>query len=226
MRRWSNAKGEGTLFSIDLLDSQGSEIRGTFFKEAADKFFPMLEEQKVYTFSGGKLKIANKQYSTIKNNYEITFDNQTEINPCSDENEIKKVQYNFVKINELTSVEPNSMVDVIGIVKSFGECSELTLQKQGGKTILKRELILVDDSETEVRLTLWGDKASSESYQWATSPIAAFKNMKVSEFNGRSIGSIQSSTIAINPPEGKALYEWQQSILQKVFCLSYLKNKK
>jgi hypothetical protein len=32
IRRWSNAKGEGTLFSIDLLDEGGGEIRGTFFK--------------------------------------------------------------------------------------------------------------------------------------------------------------------------------------------------
>ena len=48
MRRWSNAKGEGNLFSIDLLDGHGSEIRGTFFKEDADKFFPQLHEGQVF----------------------------------------------------------------------------------------------------------------------------------------------------------------------------------
>jgi replication factor A1 len=48
IRRWSNAKGEGTLFNIDLLDSEGGEIRATFFKEACDKFFPILEAGKVY----------------------------------------------------------------------------------------------------------------------------------------------------------------------------------
>lgn len=47
IRRWSNAKGEGTLFSIDLLDNEGGEIRATFFKEACEKFFPVLEEGKV-----------------------------------------------------------------------------------------------------------------------------------------------------------------------------------
>jgi replication factor A1 len=47
LRRWSNAKGEGTLFSIDLLDNMGGEIKGTFFKDACDKFFPVLEEGKV-----------------------------------------------------------------------------------------------------------------------------------------------------------------------------------
>ena len=39
----------GNLFSVDLLDASG-EIRGTFFKETADKVFPLLEEGKVYTF--------------------------------------------------------------------------------------------------------------------------------------------------------------------------------
>jgi replication factor A1 len=48
IRRWSNAKGEGTLFNIDLLDSEGGEIRATFFKEACDKFFPILEAGKVF----------------------------------------------------------------------------------------------------------------------------------------------------------------------------------
>ena len=47
MKRWSNARGEGTLFSIDLLDSAGGEIRATFFKDACEKWFPQLEEQKV-----------------------------------------------------------------------------------------------------------------------------------------------------------------------------------
>ncbi len=44
MRTWSNARGEGTLFSIDLLDEDGSEIRGTFFKADADKWHESLQE--------------------------------------------------------------------------------------------------------------------------------------------------------------------------------------
>jgi replication factor A1 len=47
IRSWNNAKGSGQLFSIDLLDATGGEIRGTFFKDACDKFFPMLQEGKV-----------------------------------------------------------------------------------------------------------------------------------------------------------------------------------
>ena len=30
IRSWSNARGQGTLFSIDLLDAKGTEMKGTF----------------------------------------------------------------------------------------------------------------------------------------------------------------------------------------------------
>ena len=32
LKSWSNPKGSGTLFSVDLLDEAGGEIRATFFK--------------------------------------------------------------------------------------------------------------------------------------------------------------------------------------------------
>ena len=48
-----------------------------------------------------------------------------------------------------------------GIVKSHTECVELVSQKLGGKVLFKRELTVYDQSNTEVRLTLWGDKGDS-----------------------------------------------------------------
>lgn len=47
MRSWSNARGEGTLFSIDLLDEDGSEVKGTFFKADANKWYDQLQEGQV-----------------------------------------------------------------------------------------------------------------------------------------------------------------------------------
>ena len=44
------------------------------------------------------------------------------------------------------------MVDIVGIVKSYGDMQEITLQKQGGRVLQKRELQVLDDSATEVTL--------------------------------------------------------------------------
>ena len=42
IRHWSNARGEGKLFSMDLID-ESAEIRCTGFKEQCDKFYDLLE---------------------------------------------------------------------------------------------------------------------------------------------------------------------------------------
>lgn len=211
-RHWSNAKGEGTLFSIDLLDSTGGEIRGTFFKDACEKFYPILEEGKVYTFSNGLVKVGNsRQFSHIKNQYELTFNVTSEIQAARDDNDIKAQQYNFTKIDALNNSEVGTVVDVIGIVRSASDCSEILSTKLGGKTLLKRDLTLVDDTNCEVKLTLWGEKAQA-AFDWASQPIAAFRNVKVGDFGGRSLSSMNGSSIAINPdiPEGLAIYRWQE----------------
>lgn len=69
IKRWSNARGEGYLLNINLIDLNGDMIQATFFKEAVDKFEPILDEGAVYTFSNGSIKNANKKFTTIQNDF-------------------------------------------------------------------------------------------------------------------------------------------------------------
>ena len=55
---------------------QGTAIEATMWREVADKYHPLLEEGKVYFFSRGKVKPANKNFSAVRNDYTISFDNQ------------------------------------------------------------------------------------------------------------------------------------------------------
>ena len=55
---------------------QGTAIEATMWRELADKYHPLLEEGKVYLFSKGKVKPANKNYSAVRNDYTISFDSQ------------------------------------------------------------------------------------------------------------------------------------------------------
>jgi replication factor A1 len=58
IRTWSNARGEGTLFSVSLLDDSG-EIKATAFKEEVNKFYDLLEVGKVRTvFSSSRLRVT------------------------------------------------------------------------------------------------------------------------------------------------------------------------
>lgn len=39
IKEWKNTSGSGSLFNVDLIDMEGTQIQGTFFKSQATKFF-------------------------------------------------------------------------------------------------------------------------------------------------------------------------------------------
>lgn len=47
VKTWHNAKGDGKLFCCVLVDNLGGEIRCTFFNEDVDKYYELVEENKV-----------------------------------------------------------------------------------------------------------------------------------------------------------------------------------
>lgn len=168
--------------------------------------------QQVYTFSGGTLKLVqNRQYTNIKNQYELTFGVHSAIMAASEDAGIQKQHYKFVKISTIAEAEVGATIDVIAIVRHASDVSEIISTKQSGKVIQKRELTLVDESLSEVKLTLWGDKATSIQYPWHEAPVVAFKGLKVGDFGGRSLSAAGSTAIQVSPevPEGHSLYQWR-----------------
>lgn len=161
IRSWNNAKGSGTLFSITLADEGGAEIRGTFFKDAATKWYDRITVGKVYTVTGGKVKMANQAYTSVKNECEITFDDKTVLTEVPDDARIARVVFNFVKLSALEAVEPGKMVDVVGVVTAAPDAATVPSKKNPGEPLTKRDLTLADDSGASITLTLWGDTARS-----------------------------------------------------------------
>ena len=206
LRTWSNAKGEGSLFSIQLIDSSGTDVKCTFFKEAVDKFYSFIEEGRTYLFSGGRLKVANMQYNFCKSQFEITFDQNSEIHLDQEGGDDIQDSYDFVKISNLENVDPSTFVDILAVVKHVGEPATI-VSKKSGKEMNKCELTVEDDSGAEVRLTVWGDTALSAQNKFANCPIVAFKRARVSDYGGRTLSG---SAFAVNPniSEAKALQQW------------------
>ncbi|PWZ02109.1 putative replication factor-A protein 1 [Testicularia cyperi] len=204
IRHWSNQRGDGKLFSVNLLDESG-EIKATGFNDAVDRFYPLLQENHVYLISKARVNIAKKQFSNLTNEYEITFENQTEIEECTDASDVPEVKYEFVRINELESVEPNQTCDVIGVLDKYDELSEI-VSKASQRPVQKRELSLVDQSGRSVRLTLWGKNAETFPNNAGVDekPVIAFKGVKVGDFGGRSLSMFSSSTMTINPDIAEA----------------------
>lgn len=195
IRTWSNSRGEGRLFSVNFLDESG-EIRATGFNEAVDKFYEMLEVNKVFFVSKGTLKTANKQYSNVNNDYEMTFNNDTMIELCNEDVDLPSVKFEFTKISELESKTPGNTVDLIGVVKSCGEVGTV-VGKASQKEITKRDLQLCDQSGMVVNVTLWGNDA--KAFDGSNNPVLAVKGARLSDYGGRSASVLASSQLLINP---------------------------
>ncbi|XP_048079173.1 replication protein A 70 kDa DNA-binding subunit isoform X5 [Ursus arctos] len=209
IRTWSNSRGEGKLFSIELVDESG-EIRATAFNEQVDKFFPLIDMNKVYYISKGILKIANKQFTAVKNDYEMTFNNETSVMPCEDGHHLPTVQFDFTGIGDLESKPKDSLIDIIGICKSYEDATKITV-KSNNREVSKRNIYLMDMSGKVVTATLWGEDA--DRFDGSRQPVMAIKGARVSDFGGRSLSVLSSSTVIVNPdiPEAYKLRGWFDS---------------
>ncbi|KAI5821081.1 hypothetical protein BZA77DRAFT_298669 [Pyronema omphalodes] len=205
VKTWHNSKSEGKLFNVTLLDETG-EIRATAFGQEVDTFYEVLQEQNVYYISKCRVNIAKKQFSNVKNDYELMIGRDTVIELCNDDS-VPKMNYNFIRLADLSNVEKDAVVDVLGVVKEVGEVEDF-VAKTSQKQLSKREISLVDESDTMVRCTVWGQQAKT----WEIGPgsVAAFKGLKVSDFGGRTLSLTFSSTFMANPDidEAHALKGW------------------
>lgn len=208
---WNNSRSSGKLFNMELIDESG-EIRCTVFQEQVDKFFDMIEIQKLYYISRASIKMANKQYNSLKNDYEMSLTGDSEIIACNEESDaIPLMTYEFVPIKEIENMEKDTMVDILGIVKSADNLVELT--SKAGKEFKKRDIHLIDESKVLISLTLWGNQA--ENFQSNSNPVIAIKSAKIGEFNGgKTLSAQMSSVLQIDPdiPQAHALRGWFASI--------------
>jgi hypothetical protein len=103
VRTFRNARGEGRVCTIELVDDNGTAIQATMWKDAIDKYDAMMEVGKVYYVSRGSLRPANRQYSNVNNDYEMSLDGKCDISPCEDPCDVSKMSraYELVAIDAL-----------------------------------------------------------------------------------------------------------------------------
>ncbi|KAF8673750.1 hypothetical protein HU200_048503 [Digitaria exilis] len=217
LRTYKNARREGCVFNVELTDEDGTQIQATMFNEAAKKFYPVFELGKVYYVSKGSLRIANKQFKTVHNDYEMTLNENAVVEEAEGETFIPQVQYNFVKIDQLGPyVNGRELVDVVGIVQSVSPTLSVR-RKSDNEMIPKRDIVVADESGKTVSVSLWNDLATTTGQELLdmvdSSPIIAIKSLRVSDFQGVSLSTVGKSTLVVNPdlPEAQNLKSWYES---------------
>ena len=145
IKTWHKPNSEGKLFSVNLLDDSG-EIKATGFNDQCDMLYDLFQEGCVYYISTPcKVNMAKKQFSNLKNDYELAFERDTVVEKAEDQQNLPQVRYNFTNIAALQEIEKDTTIDIIAVLKEVSEVSQIT-SKTTQKPFDKRELTLVDDS--------------------------------------------------------------------------------
>lgn len=83
----------------------------------------------------------------------MTIGNESIIEEClTDDGNIPQVKYNFVPISSLADKDVGDLVDVIGICKDASDVQSF-VSKTTNRELRKREVTLVDQSQTSVIIT-------------------------------------------------------------------------
>ena len=210
IRTWHKQNSEGKLFSVNLLDESG-EIKATGFNDQCDMLYDTFQEGSVYYISSPcRVQLAKKQFSNLPNDYELTFERDTQVEKAEDQDNVPQVRYNFTNIGALQDIEKDSTIDVIGVLKEVAAVDTI-VSKTTQKPYDKRDLTLVDESGFSVKLTIWGKTATA--FDANPESIVAFKGAKVSDFGGRSLSLLSSGSMAIDPDitEAHRLKGWYDS---------------
>ena len=210
IKRWRNPRGSGQLMNIELIDSDCTQILATFFNDAVDKFDHQILENNVYIFTNGTVKIANKKFTSIKNDFSLIFDRNARIDKAEDDSNIDTQGFHFFNIKQIEELKEITTIDFIGVVHYVGPITMINLKN--GKQKERRNIIMTDDSGLTVNLWFWGDQAAISDY--SDHPVLALKSVRVSDYSGRSLNSSEDWTILLNPEIERAhkLRKWYEKL--------------
>lgn len=70
----------------------------------------------MYTLTNAQVKIANKKFTSIKNDYCLTFGNHTEMKEVQEDTKITQSGFSFTGLREIEDIVSACTLDVIGVI--------------------------------------------------------------------------------------------------------------
>ncbi|KAJ1262209.1 hypothetical protein BS78_09G089300 [Paspalum vaginatum] len=152
-RKWEFRGGtdDGPISHLDLVlvDEKGNNMYGEIPATEAEKKGPLLEEGNIYVIRRFLVSNAKSTFRPVPGNYMIQFTCRTLIEPVTDSAlVIPQFVYHLLPF------------DVLGVLV---EISDPKVVHPSGKQTptLTRDIVLRDLSHYEIKVTLWGQRASA-----------------------------------------------------------------
>uniref|UniRef100_T1K7Y7 Replication protein A subunit n=1 Tax=Tetranychus urticae TaxID=32264 RepID=T1K7Y7_TETUR len=201
IKTWSNSNSNGQFFNFVIADSS-SYIKSIAFNQQCEKLFPKIKLNAVYFVANGTIKETKKQYMELNNPYEIHLHSNADVT-LTDCN-VEEPEYIYKKIADLENVQSNELINVKAIIKHIDNLEEYGAEKKN----YKRDIELMDDTESTIKLTIWNEQAMKFSYSEGS--VILGKRLKISNYNGKNLLALDISYIEIDPeiPEKSILKQW------------------
>jgi replication factor A1 len=176
------------------------------------------------------VKLANRKYQSVGQDYSLTFDKQAQVEAANDDGTINSIKFNFISLEGLKQIPPQSIVDICAVANKIGGLEEFTSKK--GAELKRRNLLLIDHSNFAIELTLWGENAQDPIFSTFgpdEKPIIAVKSARVSDFKEKSLSVDKTSKILWNPEdieECVSMRNWRDTYHAISSSVTLLSNKK
>ncbi|XP_059064517.1 replication protein A 70 kDa DNA-binding subunit A-like [Cryptomeria japonica] len=205
------AAKNGHVFSFEIINTEGCEVRVTCFDEIAQLHSDRVEVGANYVISKGSIKEANTRYNKLNMHLEIILSDASILKCCTHDDEPGQVHSPFIPIREVVQLTNNTLVDIIGVVVHIGDII-LIHGKDGSET--NKQVVRINDlCGSTIDVNLWGPPSEQRGQD--------FKNMltlecvlilvlckgRVGYFNGKVVNMTSATTLNINPtfPEAEPL---------------------
>ena len=142
--------------------------------------------------------VTNRNYNTTDHNYELALNNSTKVQAVEDalSQDVPTTLYNFVSISDLSDKPEKTKVDVLGVILEIRDTQ--TIVTRAGRETKKRELQIIDSSNSKINVTFWGEKGENIPSN-AIQQIIAIKGGEVSEWQGKTISVGFSASFELEP---------------------------
>jgi replication factor A1 len=214
VRTYTNARGQGKVTSITIMDSSEkplNQIRLTMFGDTIDRYYELLQEKSIFIFQGLDVKPKNGKFNKTAHECELTLRRDAVIEAAPEDKKIAENTYNFELVSAIEGYERYHELDVLVMIQSNDGSESINLKN--GEQKLKTAFTVFDESGLTVELTMWGDDSPGFCHL-VPDQIVALRGVKVGEFRGKNLSSGWGISIDIDIPQNLPRYK-----SLKQFCL-------
>ncbi|KAL0236768.1 hypothetical protein PCE1_000166 [Barthelona sp. PCE] len=194
IREVNSRKGPLSILNFTICD-HNSEIQFTAFSEQAHHAYNNLREGGVYWFTKFGVKMANKRFSALDHDYELSWTHRTEYSVSSDA-DLPSHHFNFTRLEHCADIPKDKFVDLCVYIYNINEPVSL-ISKKTQSEIFKRDLEVLDISGFRSSITLWGKYVDEPP---AVETIQCFKGLRSSTFRGQVTFSLSQSGSFVSTP--------------------------